>query len=247
MTIRTPALRPAETRVLWATLAYLGVFTAWFLATGNYEFVVYVAQMAAAIAALAATARSAQYPVEMLWALSFWGLMHVLGGAVPIQGDVLYSFVLIPIVAVGDTTILKYDQVVHAFGFGVCAWMLWRLAVRFHPPLRGGKPLYIGCALAAMGLGACAEIGELMAKLIAPETNVGGYYNNAVDLVFNGVGITLALSSIARRERRLGRRPGFAVRPDAARSKPDQARPLDPTGRRKGPAPTAALHRKETS
>jgi putative membrane protein len=221
VTIRTPALRPAERRVLWATLAYVAVFTAWFLASGNLEFVVYVAQMGVAIGVLAATARAAEYPVEMLWALSLWGLMHMAGGAVRVGDGVLYSFVLVPVVAVGDTAILKYDQVVHAYGFGVSAWVLWRLAVRFYPVLRGGKPLYVFCAFAAMGLGAFAEICELMAKLIAPETNVGGYYNNAVDLVFNGVGITVALALVSRRERRLlSRRPTLASRAEPARSTP---------------------------
>lgn len=247
MTIRTPALRPAERRVLWITLAYVAVFTAWFLASGNLEFVVYVAQMAVVIAALAATARSAEYPVGMLWALSFWGLVHMAGGGVQVRGDALYSLVLVPIVEIGDTTILKYDQVVHAYGFGVSVWVLWCLAVRFHPALRGGKPLYIFCALAAMGLGAITEIGELMAKLIAPETNVGGYYNNAVDLVFNAVGITIALSSVARRERRLlSRRPTLASRAEPARSNPDQARQPDLSSRRNGPAVAATRHRKET-
>ena len=56
-----------------------------------------------------------------------------------------------------------------------------------------------------MGLGAVNEIIEFSAVLAVPETNVGGYYNTALDLVFNGSGAILAMWLVARQERRRGK------------------------------------------
>ena len=48
-----------------------------------------------------------------------------------------------------------------------------------------------------MGLGALNEIVEFTAVLTVPNTNVGGYYNTALDLVFNGAGAACAMIAIA--------------------------------------------------
>jgi len=43
-----------------------------------------------------------------------------------------------------------------------------------------------------MGAGALNEIVEFVATVLVPETNVGGYYNTALDLVFNAAGALVA-------------------------------------------------------
>jgi hypothetical protein len=43
-----------------------------------------------------------------------------------------------------------------------------------------------------MGLGALNEIIEFSAVMLVPNTNVGGYYNTALDLAFNGLGAVTA-------------------------------------------------------
>jgi hypothetical protein len=113
----------------------------------------------------------------------------------PINGDirVLYSLWLIP-------ERLKYDQVVHAYGFGVTTWVCWqglRAAIRH----RGGdaRPtfgLMVLAATAGMGFGALNEVVEFAATLLVPETNVGGYLNTGWDLVANATGSTLAALAI---------------------------------------------------
>lgn len=180
------------------TLGYVGLFTAWFLARGNYEFVVYVGTMALLIWLVARSLHSAAYPPAMLWALSLWGLAHMAGGGVEVGGSVLYALPILPVIETGEMTILKYDQIVHAYGFGVTAWVLWHLLVRFHPALHPSRALLIFPALAAMGLGAVNEIIEFAAVLLVPETNVGGYVNTALDLVFNALGAVLAMVLVAR-------------------------------------------------
>jgi hypothetical protein len=179
------------------TLAYVLGFTVWFLAIGNAEFIVYIVTMAALIALVAFTLRKAEYPAAMLWALAIWGLAHMAGGGVPVDGSVLYNLALVPLVETDRYVILKYDQLVHAYGFGVTAWLMHHLMTRHYPETRGTATALVYPALAAMGLGAVNEMIEFTAVLMVPDTNVGGYYNTALDLCFNALGALLAVGLIA--------------------------------------------------
>ena len=175
------------------TVAYILIFTVWFFAIGNYEFIIYVITMIALLLLVGLSLRKAEYPASMLWALSLWGLMHMAGGGVPVGGSVLYSLRLMPIVETEQLFILKYDQLVHAYGFGVTTWVLHHLLVRHFPGVRGTATSLVYPALASMGLGAVNEIIEFSAVLAVPDTNVGGYYNTALDLVFNATGAIVAV------------------------------------------------------
>ena len=190
--------------VLVFTLVYVGGFFLWFLAAGNAEFIWYIVTMAGLIVLVGATLGKAQYPPALLWALSLWGLAHMAGGGVPAGGSVLYAVQLIPIGGTGELTLLKYDQLVHAYGFGVTAWLLWHLMNLHFPALRRTWTILIYPALGAMGLGAVNEMIEFAAVLALAETGVGGYYNTALDLVFNGLGAVLAMVLIAVVGRRAG-------------------------------------------
>jgi putative membrane protein len=195
--------KPGERAVALFTVAYVAAFTTWFLIRGNFEFVVYVVTMLILIALVGRSLRSADYPLSMLWALSLWGLLHMAGGGVPVGDSVLYSAQVIPLSPPdGEWTFLKYDQIVHAYGFGVTAWVLWHLMRRHYPVLEGTWTIYVYPALAAMGLGAVNEIIEFVAVLSVPETNVGGYVNTALDLVFNAMGAVIAMVVVAAARRR---------------------------------------------
>jgi hypothetical protein len=181
----------------------VAAFTAWFLIRGNYEFVVYVITMLILIVLVGRSLRSAEYPLSMLWALSLWGLAHMAGGGVPVGDSVLYSAQVVPLAPPdGEWTFLKYDQIVHAYGFGVTAWVLWHLMRRHYPVLEGTWTIHVYPALAAMGLGAVNEIIEFVAVLSVPETNVGGYINTALDLCFNAAGAVIAMVIVAVTRRR---------------------------------------------
>jgi hypothetical protein len=183
------------------TLLYLAAATAGALAIGNREFIFYIVVMVLLLGVVWLVHRGVGLTTATLWALSIWGLTHMAGGLIavpeswPINGDirVLYSLWLIP-------QRLKYDQVVHAYGFGVATWVCWqglRAAIR----QRGGDAaptfgLMILAATAGMGLGALNEVVEFAATLLVPETNVGGYLNTGWDLVANATGSSLAALAI---------------------------------------------------
>lgn len=191
----------AEKAVGIFTLAYILGFTAWFLSIGNYEFIVYILTMAVLIGLVASSLRKAEYPPAMLWALTLWGLAHMAGGGVPVNDSVLYNLHLVDMIETDLYYILKYDQVVHAYGFGVTAWLLYHLLTRHFPETRGTSTALVFPALGSMGLGAVNEIVEFSAVLAVPDTNVGGYYNTALDLCFNGMGAILAMIIISLKNR----------------------------------------------
>lgn len=134
----------------------------------------------------------------MLWCLSMWGLLHMMGGLMPvpitwaIAGNhrVLYSLWLIP-------DFLKYDQIVHAYGFGVATWVSWEglhsvIGERIYPTFG----LLTLCVAAGTGFGAFNEVVEFAATLILEDTNVGDYTNTGWDLVSNLLGAIVAAALI---------------------------------------------------
>jgi hypothetical protein len=186
-------LSRGERRVLIFTLIYIAAFSIWFLLRGNYEFIIYIATMLGLIWLVGANQSKAAMPEPMLWAFTIWGLLHMAGGGVQVGGGVLYSLQLVPLIGEGELRLLKYDQVVHAYGFGVTAWLLRHLLVRHFPATRTGWSGYVFPALASMGLGTVNEIIEFTAVLLLPDTNVGGYFNTALDLVTNALGAVIAM------------------------------------------------------
>lgn len=185
-------LKRSELAALIFTIAYVVIFGGMFLAAGNSEFVWYVVTLLIFLGLLAATQRVAQFPAFILWGLSLWGLTHMAGGGLRVGDGVLYSYVLLPLVGSGELIVLKYDQIVHFFGFGVATLVLWHVMRRNFPTLDGTKTLYAFAILGGMGLGVLNEIIEFTAVLVFPNTNVGGYFNTALDLVFNTLGAITA-------------------------------------------------------
>lgn len=221
-----PATRP---RPLWPvasfTAAYLAAATIGAFAVGNLEFVFYIAVMLLLIGVVWLVHRSVGLTSGALWGLSVWGLAHMAGGLVavpeswPVGGDirVLYSLWLIP-------ERLKYDQLVHAYGFAIATWVCWQ-GIRAAIRRRGGEAvptlgLMVLAAMSSMGLGALNELVEFAATLLVPETNVGGYANTGWDLVANAVGALAAATIIrlgAARERRRTRAGPGGRAPSGAR------------------------------
>ncbi|MBU1692585.1 MAG: DUF2238 domain-containing protein [Verrucomicrobia bacterium] len=191
-----------QSKSFWAvavfTIAYTLVAALVTTRTSNAEFLLYIGVMVVLMLLIGVLHLRVRLSTGALWALSAWGLLHMGGGLVPVPADwpiageirVLYSWWIIP----GR---LKYDHVVHAYGFGVTTWVCWqglRAALRArgvsNPAPTWG--LLTLCIAAGMGFGALNEIVEFVATLTVPETNVGGYVNTGWDLVSNLVGALAA-------------------------------------------------------
>jgi uncharacterized membrane protein YjdF len=169
---------------------------------GNREFVLYIVVMAVLIPCIYLMHRKYPLTAPLLWAFSVWGLLHMAGGLVPIPGSwfkegshsVLYSWWIIP-----DR--LKFDQAVHAWGFGITTWLCWhilRQALRSPDgsPVRPTPGILILCMAAGMGFGALNEVIEFIATRMLPDTNVGDYVNTGWDLVSNLIGSLIAAGCI---------------------------------------------------
>lgn len=179
------------------TAAYMLAAIAVALILGNLEFLYYIVVMLILVFVVWSVHKSVALTNAVIWALSIWGFAHMAGGLVvvpeswPIDSGsrVLYSLWLIP-------ERLKYDQIVHAYGFGVATWVCWQgisAAIgKRDGQVRPTAGLMVLSASAGMGLGALNELVEFAATLLIPETNVGGYLNTGWDLVANFVGASAA-------------------------------------------------------
>jgi uncharacterized membrane protein YjdF len=192
------ATRQQVKAILAFSALYLVAATLFSLKSGNKEFVFYILVIAVQLSVLIAVHTRVGFSAGLLWCLSLWGLLHMAGGLIPISeswddrfgAGVLYNFWFIP-------ERLKYDQAVHAFGFGITTWLCWQALSTVSPrgDGRGLSPsggLMVLCAAAGMGFGALNEVVEFIATLTLPATNVGGYENTGWDLVANLVGSTFA-------------------------------------------------------
>jgi len=179
-------LTPGRIVLAIFTTVYVVGATIYFSASGNAEFLGYIGAVAVLLLTVALTLKWTDLPDWLLWLLSFQMLLHILGGGVQINGDILYNYVVYPIENPADLTFLKFDQVVHMFGSVVAALLVYSFLKRKSDFMALG--LFLLTVLAASGIGAMNEIIEFVAKITIPDTDVGGYYNTAVDLVVNFVG-----------------------------------------------------------
>jgi len=207
---------PASGRLIEevARLRRIGIFTSaylivasWFaLERGNTEFMMYIGVMLLLAPIVLLVHLRVSLNNAVLWGLSVWGLVHMAGGLVQVpvgwpveaQSRVLYSWWILP-------DYVKYDHVVHAYGFGLATWVCWqamRAVIRHHKgDVKPTFGLMALAALAGMGLGSVNELVEFAATLLVPETNVGGYMNTGWDLVSNLIGAVTAATLIRMYDR----------------------------------------------
>jgi len=174
-----------------ATLAYVAGFGIYYLAIENYEFLWYVLVLLFFFFLIGLTLKKTRFPPWLLWMLTLWGLLHMAGGGVVVDGHVLYAFRIVHLFGTGDAYVLKFDQAVHFYGFFTTTFVAHHLLKPSCARPYATMVLFLA-AVASMGFGALNEIVEFVAVVVAPKTGVGGYFNTALDLVFNGLGATSA-------------------------------------------------------
>lgn len=158
-------------------------FTILGVAVRSSATVPYLVSLALAMWFVASVHARAPLSAPVLWGLALWEAAHLAGGIIPSRDAVLYNVQLIPV-------ILRYDQLVHAFGFGVAALGCGEfLRARIPGPVTAGAAFL--AALGGMGFGAINEVIEFVTSQLI-ETNVGGYVNTGWDLVANMIGATAA-------------------------------------------------------
>jgi hypothetical protein len=187
--------------------AYLAILGALAYRAGNVEFGLYAAlEVGLALVVLAIDLRC-RLPMGVLWGLFAWGLLHMMGGTIKVGGEVLYHFRF-------WTDGLKYDQLIHAYGFAVATLVCWS---GFRKATGYDKPVTFGVAsmlvLMGVGLGALNEVVEFVMTLTLPSTNVGGYVNTGWDLVSNLTGAVIAAICVALYTNRGPKEPARVVRP----------------------------------
>ncbi len=118
----------------------------------------------------------------------------MLGGALYFGGTRLYDLVLIPLFnGGGEFVILKYDQLIHVYCYVAFAILVYFM-LKKHFKEGQTKALIIFTILAAIGVGLLNEVVEFGMVVFADAADaVGGYYNTALDLVFNLVGAVMGV------------------------------------------------------
>lgn len=186
-------LKTGEKSLALIAFLYIAGFGGYYVFSDNLEFLWYVAVLLFFFGLIFFTVRRSHFDFLTLCGLTIWGFMHMAGGGIHVHGDVLYRLHVIPIIGTGDAAILKYDQIVHAFGFFVAAIALFHLVRPYLNERTNWKVIYPFIAAGSMGLGALNEVVEFIPVLVLSDTGVGGYFNTALDLCFNMFGAICAI------------------------------------------------------
>ncbi|MFH1787243.1 MAG: DUF2238 domain-containing protein [archaeon] len=185
-------IKKSQISLLMINAVYLLAASIYYMSRKNYEFVMYVGIVVLLFIIILLTNKRMNYPNVVLIGLSIWGAMHMLGG-VKIGDSVVYAKMLINIVG-EPYNILKYDQFVHLFGFGIATlamFVLFKPFLKF--PIQRWTSISIITIMAGFGVGALNEMIEFTATVLVPETGVGGFINTSLDLVADFVGAVFAM------------------------------------------------------
>jgi len=184
--------RKGQLQILIFNLVTLVFFSADFISRKNYEFIIYVGVIFVFIGLIIISNRKVYYPNAVLWALSIWALLHMAGGSLYIGKAKLYELMILRLSQ--SHPVLRYDQLVHIFGFGTATVTLFYvLKPLLRTDLTRWTALSIVVVLTGLGVGALNEIVEFITSCIVPKSGVGGYVNTSLDLVSNLLGALLAL------------------------------------------------------
>lgn len=182
-------LKEGEWIILFFNLLYILPFTIFYLLKGNYEFLVYIGVLVLIGIIVMATIRKSKLDYLALWGLSIWGLFHMMGGGVRINGNTLYSIRLVDVIDKGGQFyILKMDQLIHFYGFLVAAIVVYQLLAPNFKNVNKSKLAVFLAWIGSMGLGALNEVVEFIAFVSLEKTGVGDVYNTGLDLIFNMAG-----------------------------------------------------------
>jgi len=193
------AIRRDHLILLAVNLALILGFGTLFVVRRNYEFMLYVGVIVVFLCLIASTRNKVCYGLDTLVGLTIWAGLHLAGGGIVVGDGRLYDVILIPLSQ--TYPILRFDQVVHVWGFFGVATLVMADLIRPVLPRPWSRPVAISVVvvMAGLGVGAFNEIVEFAVTVIVPQSGVGGYLNTSLDLCSNLVGALVALAYIRAR------------------------------------------------
>jgi hypothetical protein len=180
------------------------VFETIALVRADASGVSYAAIMVLLFVVVATADRWVGFSTPVLWCLVAWATLHMAGGLIATGPHrVLYNASL-------GIPGIRFDRVVHAFGFGTATVACWQALRRYPAVPQPTAGLVVLAALAGLGLGAINETVEFIFTRISASTAIGGYTNTGFDLISNTIGATVAALWIYTRTDRTA---SFAIDP----------------------------------
>jgi len=189
-------LKRSEWALVIFNLAYILGFSWFYFKQDNWEFLLYIGVIVVFFVLILATIKRTKFNMFVLWGLSIWGLAHMLGGGLMVGDHVLYKQMIFAFIQSGEMSILKFDQVVHIYGFFIATIIGYYLLLPHLEKKTNWNVIYFLLVMVGMGFGALNEVAEFIATIIMPESGVGGYVNTSLDLVSNLVGSILGVMFI---------------------------------------------------
>ena len=156
------------------------------IAIKNYEFIYYDAILLPLVLIIYFIYKKIRLHLPVFILICAVILMHAAGGVLHFNGTRLYDIVF---------GFLRYDNIVHFLGSFVVVFIVYNLIYNFIPvsDKKRGFYLFIILVFMTMGFGTLIEFVELFAVIfLGASKGVGGYMNNAIDLVVNFVGAICA-------------------------------------------------------
>jgi len=171
--------------LLLINIAFVLFFLFFYLVKQNYEFVIYVGVIIFFMILITYLHLKFNFSMGVLIGLSIWGLLHMLGGYIFIEGVRLYGNYFFGI---------RYDKFVHIWGFGFATlFAYYILRPSLIEKIKNKMSLLVLLIFIGMGIGALNELIEFFIVLIVPQTGIGGYNNSMGDLVANTIGAIIAV------------------------------------------------------
>lgn len=178
--------------VLIFTILYVIIFGIYYLIIKNYEFMIYIAVIVFLIVIMVFLHKKYNFSPGILLGTSIWGLMHMAGGSIKINGSVLYAFKIIPIWVTDNFYVFKFDQFAHFYCY-IFATLIVFYILKKDINNKNKTAISLIILFAGMGIGALNEMIEFSAVLFLSSTGVGDYFNNMWDLMFNALGALTAV------------------------------------------------------
>lgn len=174
--------------ILVFTLVYLLVFTINAFFQQNFEFLYYTVLMVVLISVVLYLNKFLHLAFFILFNLSLLGFFHLLGGNLYFGPIRLYDFYFVE-------GFIKYDNIVHTYAMFIVTITLYSLFSDYiDERIRQRYSIFaLMLILMALGMGSINELAEFFAVLAFGVTRqVGDYFNNAFDLLFNTIGAIVA-------------------------------------------------------